>query len=89
MRRELHGRAGHALERLHADHLDEQYELLAYHYARSDDRENAAHYLMLANRKAAQQNAMQEAIGYFYEALRVLESLPDSDENRRRRLADG
>jgi hypothetical protein len=29
---------------------------------RTDDREKAAHYLILANRKAAQRNAMQEAI---------------------------
>jgi len=85
-RRELHGRAGNALERMNTDHLDEQYELLAYHYARSDDLTKAAHYLILANRKAAQRNAMQEAIGYFYEALRVLEALPDTKENRQRRL---
>ena len=85
-RHELHSRAGNALERMNTDHPDEQYELLAYHYARSDDRTKAAHYLILANRKAAQRNAMQEAIEYFYEALRVLEALPDTEENRRRRL---
>jgi tetratricopeptide (TPR) repeat protein len=85
-RRELHRRAGRSLEKLHAGQLDEQYELLAHHYAKSDDREKAADYLILANRKAAARNAMQEAIDYFYEALRVLEALPDSDENRRRRL---
>lgn len=85
-RRELHGRAGRALERLHADSLNEHCELLAYHYARSNETDKAAEYLILANRKAAQGNAMQEAIGYFYEALRALEALPDDDTNRRRRL---
>jgi tetratricopeptide (TPR) repeat protein len=29
---------------------------------------------------------MEEALGYFYEALAILEDLPDSEDNRRRRL---
>ena len=86
-RRELHARVGAALERSHSDRLHEQYELLAYHYARSAERERAAMYLELANRKAAARHAMEEALGYFYDALQILESLPDSAENRRRRLA--
>jgi len=85
-RRELHGRAGQALEQMYANHLDDRCELLAYHYARSENRGKAADYLILANRKAAGRNAMQEAIDYFYEALGVLESLPDDHENRCRRL---
>ena len=85
-RREVHGRAGRAIEELYADRLDEQYELLAYHYARSDDRGKAVDYLVLANRKAAAGNAMEEAIGYFYEALSTLEALPDTRENHTRRV---
>ena len=85
-RRVLHGRAGHAIERLHGAHLEPCQELLAHHYARSDEHEAAAHYLILANRKAARRNAMEEAIEYFYDALRTLETLPDNDQNRRRRL---
>ena len=86
-RRELHAKAGRALERLAGDRLDEHYELLAYHFARSDDREKAAEYLVLANRKAAAQNAMEEAVSYFYAALAVLEELPDTRENRVRRAS--
>jgi class 3 adenylate cyclase/tetratricopeptide (TPR) repeat protein len=85
-RRRLHGRAGRAIEQIFVERIGEQYELLAYHFSRSDEREKAAEYLMLANRKAAARNAMQEAIDYFYAALQVLESLPDTIENRRRRL---
>ncbi len=85
-RRRLHGRAGRAIERISAERIGEQYELLAYHFSRSDEREKAAEYLVLANRKAAARNAMQEAIDYFYAALEVLESLADTAENRRRRL---
>jgi predicted ATPase len=86
-RRSLHARAGAALERSYADRLHEKYELLAFHYSRSSERERAAGYLELANRKASAQHAMEEALGYFYEALAILEDLPDSEEHRRRRLA--
>jgi class 3 adenylate cyclase/DNA-binding SARP family transcriptional activator len=85
-RRSLHARTGAAVERADADRLHEKYELLAFHYSRSSERERAADYLELANRKASAQHAMEEALGYFYEALAILEDLPDSEENRRRRL---
>ena len=85
-RRSLHARAGAAVERSSAGRLHEKYELLAFHYSRSSERERAADYLELANRKASAQHAMEEALGYFYEALAILEDLPDSEENRRRRL---
>jgi predicted ATPase/class 3 adenylate cyclase len=82
----LHARAGATLERLYEGRLHETYELLAFHYSRSAERERAADYLELANRKAAARHAMEEALGYFYNALAILEDLPDSEENRRRRL---
>jgi len=86
-RRSLHARAGAAVEHSYADRLHEHYELLAFHYSRSSERERAADYLELANRKASAQHAMEEAVGYFYEALAILEEeLPDSEDNRRRRL---
>ena len=85
-RRSLHARAGAAVERSSAGRLHEKYELLAFHYSRSSERERAADYLELANRKASAQHAMEEALGYFYEALAILEDLPDSEDNRRRRL---
>src|SRR6185436_10007271 len=85
-RRSLHARAGAAVERSYAGRLHEKYELLAFHYSRSSEREQAADYLELANRKASAQHAMEEALGYFYEALAILEDLPDSEDNRRRRL---
>ena len=44
-RRRLHGRAGQAIERIFAERIGEQYELLAYHFSRSDERDKAAEYL--------------------------------------------
>lgn len=86
-RAELHGRAASVIERRDADRVHERVELLAYHYARSTDLARAAEYLELANRKARAQSAAEEAVAHFYEALAVLERLPDSAENRGRRLA--
>ena len=81
-RRDLHERAARALETIGGDRLDQSYELLAYHYSRSADQDSAAKYLILANRKAATRNAMEEAVAYFYQALATLAELPDTRENR-------
>jgi len=85
-RRQLHGNAGAALERLHMDELAEHCELIAYHYARSNDQRKAVDFLVMANRRAASRNAMEEAVGYFYQALHALEKLDDSDATRRERV---
>jgi class 3 adenylate cyclase/tetratricopeptide (TPR) repeat protein len=86
-RQALHGAAGAALERLSPDRLEEGYELLAYHYQRSTDTGKAVEYLALANQKAARANAMVEAKAYFDEAMKRLETLPDTPDNQRRRVA--
>jgi class 3 adenylate cyclase len=53
-RRELHGRVAEAIERVHAGTLDEHLEELAYHYARSADRDRALEYLQRAAGRAAE-----------------------------------
>ena len=53
-RRELHGKVAEALERVHAGALDEHLEELAYHYARSADRDRALEYLERAAARAAE-----------------------------------
>jgi len=81
-----HERIGQAVEALYRDRLDEYYELLAYHYVRSGDGEKAVEYLDLANRKATKANAMEEAKRHFDEAMTLLDTLPESGVNRRRRI---
>jgi class 3 adenylate cyclase len=53
-RRELHGRIAAAIERIHAGALDEHLEELAYHFARSADRDRALEYLRRAAGRAAE-----------------------------------
>ena len=86
-RQALHEATGRALEVMHKDQLQEQYELLAYHYSQTTDNEKALEYLHLANQKAAKANAMQEAMTYFERAMAVLDGVPDTNANRRRRIS--
>jgi adenylate cyclase len=73
-RAELHGRAGRALEDLHADRLDEVVEALAEHYTRSSDRTKAIHYLVRAGERAAGLFAYHEATAYYQRALEMLQT---------------
>ncbi len=85
-REQIHGQIGTALEALHADRLEEHYELLAYHYTLSPDSEKALEYLDLANQKAKRVNAMEEAKAYFDKAMVLLDALPENATNRQRRI---
>jgi len=86
-RKEIHAAVGRAIEALYPDRLEEHYELLAYHYSRSANANKAVDYLTLANQKAAKLRAMEEAKAYFDEAMAHLDTLPDSAENRQRRIS--
>jgi len=86
-RKEIHEQIGRAIESLYPDRLEEHYELLAYHYACSANTDKAVEYLDLANQKAAKLNAMEEAEAYFDEAMRLLDALPETEENRQRRIS--
>jgi class 3 adenylate cyclase/tetratricopeptide (TPR) repeat protein len=86
-RKEIHEKIGRAIEEIYAQRLEESYELLAYHYVRSDNAAKAVDYLDLANQKAAKANAMEEAFAYFQKAWELLDTLPDTEENQERRIS--
>ncbi|MGW8178151.1 MAG: ATP-binding protein, partial [bacterium] len=86
-RKEIHEEIGEALEALYPDRLEEHYELLAYHYTRSANKDKAVEYLDMANQKAANLSAMEEAKAYFDEAMELLDTLPETVENRQRRIS--
>jgi tetratricopeptide (TPR) repeat protein len=75
------------IEALYPDRLEEYYELLAYHYARSTNTDKAVKYLDLANQKAIKLNALEEAKAYFDEAMALLDTLPETEENRHWRIS--
>lgn len=86
-RKGIHDEVAEAIETLYAANLEEYYGLLAYHYASGKNLEKALKYLTLANEKAIRTNAVEEARAYFERAMGVLDSLPDTPENRAQRIA--
>lgn len=76
-RKAFHQRVGEAIEALYEEQIEEYYELLAYHYSRSDHKEKAIEYLVKAGQKAAARYANQEALGYLEEALKLAEGAAD------------
>jgi class 3 adenylate cyclase/tetratricopeptide (TPR) repeat protein len=80
-RRALHAAIVGAIERTHADRLAESVELLAHHAVRGAGGANAARYLRQAGEKAFARSASRQAIGFFEEALRILDELGDTRDN--------
>jgi class 3 adenylate cyclase/tetratricopeptide (TPR) repeat protein len=78
--RELHALAGQALERIYAADLAPHYADLAYHYGKTEDREQERRYARLAGEQAAAQFANAEAAHYL---SRALELTPAEDAEMR------
>ena len=86
-RKELHERIGQAIETLYPDRLEEHLEILAHHYSRSDNIDKALEYLDRANQKAIKVSAAEEAVSYFHDAMRLLDTLPETALNNRKRTS--
>jgi tetratricopeptide (TPR) repeat protein len=82
-RRALHAAAGRALETLYADRLEEVYDRLAHHYARTDDAAKAVEYLARFAAKASGVHAHHDAARALDEALDHVARLPAGEQDRR------
>jgi predicted ATPase len=76
-RKALHERTGEALETLFSDRLDDYVTDLAHHYDRSGNLRKAVEYLGRAGRRAVEQAAHSEVVGYVTRALELLQELAD------------
>jgi class 3 adenylate cyclase/tetratricopeptide (TPR) repeat protein len=85
-RRAHHGTVGHALELLYRDRRDEVAELLALHFGRSEEAEKAVDYAIIAAQKSQRRWANTEALAYFSDALSLIDTIPDTEPNRLRRI---
>ena len=85
-RKQLHERAGHALESMFAEQLDDHLTQLAHHYSHSDNVEKAVEYLGRAGQQALQRSAHADAISSLNAAIDLLQRLPDSPERVQREL---
>jgi class 3 adenylate cyclase/tetratricopeptide (TPR) repeat protein len=71
--RELHERAGEALERLYPDRLNEWAEELARHWSQTSNVKKSAHYLALAGEKSLRIYALDDADQRFGKAVALME----------------
>ena len=74
--------AGRAFEHLYADRLEDAYDRLAYHYARTDEHDKAFTYLVRFAENAARKYAHEDALSALREALRHLDGVPAQDRDR-------
>ena len=85
-RKEIHETIGRAIESLYSERLDEFYEILAYHYSGSDNLEKAYLYLKLSGSKTTRNYSNWEAFRYYKEAIKVLNQLPETQDNKRKQI---
>jgi tetratricopeptide (TPR) repeat protein len=85
-RKEIHARIGKAIEELYAERLEEFYEMLAYHYFRSDSLEKACRYSRLSGEKAEGNYSHTEACDFYKGAIDLLNKLPETVENKKERI---
>jgi class 3 adenylate cyclase/tetratricopeptide (TPR) repeat protein len=75
-RRELHGRAGDAIERRHAADPREAAELLSLHFHRAARWVEAWRYSVEAGKRAWAKHANVEAAGFFERAVEIIARVP-------------
>ncbi|MGD0662146.1 MAG: adenylate/guanylate cyclase domain-containing protein [Syntrophorhabdales bacterium] len=85
-RKEIHERIGRAIEEIYPDRLEEFCEMLAYHYAKSDNREKAYRYLRRSGGKAVKACSNQEALSFYRDAMAILRERPRTADNKRELL---
>ncbi|HEY1015746.1 MAG TPA: AAA family ATPase [Herpetosiphonaceae bacterium] len=76
-RRDLHTQVGDALERLAGDRIDEQADVLAFHFSRSTHMAKAVRYLLLAAERAGGRFANDEALRLYNQIDLLLQDPPD------------
>jgi tetratricopeptide (TPR) repeat protein len=85
-RKEIHARIGRAIEDLYPERLEEFYEMLAYHYSKSDRLEKAYRYSRLSGEKAEANYSHREACDFYKSAIDLLNKLPETTEHKKEKI---
>ena len=85
-RKEIHENIGKAIEEIYAERLEEFYEMLAYHYSKSENTQKAFLYLKLAGTKAMQSHSISEASRFYKQACGILDRFPRTEESEKEKL---
>jgi tetratricopeptide (TPR) repeat protein len=80
-RKVLHGLVGQIIEELYPDRVEEQVNLLQYHFSMAESWPKAVHYGCLSAEKALKLSQFHEAVTLFEYVLNWLLQLPD-DQSR-------
>ena len=88
-RRQLHQRMGEFIETTYADHLEEHYGTLAYHFDQSKQWERALRYALQAGTQAQEVYANDEALRYYRQVEDYLAHLSLEAHWARRRRGRG
>jgi tetratricopeptide (TPR) repeat protein len=78
-RKEIHEKIGNTIESLYADKLEEFYEILAYHFIKSNNHEKGVEYSKLSAKKAQKSGAIKDAIEYTEWIASCYENLPKTN----------
>jgi len=79
-RKDIHEKVGMAIEELYSQRLEEFYEMLAYHYCRSDNVDKSVQYSKLASKKAEKTASLDDAAYYIQKMIDNLEKIPATAE---------
>jgi tetratricopeptide (TPR) repeat protein len=85
-RKDIHEKIGQAIEKLYAERLEEFYEMLAYHYSRSENPEKAYQYLKLSGNRATANYSNSEGLRFYKDAINVLTRMPETEEIKREQI---
>jgi tetratricopeptide (TPR) repeat protein len=85
-RKEIHEKIAQATEELYSARLEEFYEMLAYHYSRSENKAKACYYLKSSGDKARGNFSASEAVRFYREAIDMLRDQPETQNNKQARL---
>jgi len=85
-RKEIHEKIGRAIEEIYPDRLEEFYEMLAYHYSKSENLEEAFQYLKLSGDKAMRTYSPIEAFRFYRDAINILQQMLQTEQNKREQI---
>ena len=87
LRRILHGSIGEYIERIHADSLDQQIDLLAHHFFTGEAWPKGLEYKLQSARRAQREYANEAAIAAGRDALEAAGHVEPSSESKLKTLA--
>ena len=79
-RRQIHSNCARAILEMYPDQKEAYYEIIAFHFSKSDNYDEAATYLKLSGDKAIQNNSAWEALAFYKKALATVEHLPTNEK---------